>query len=148
MKSLFEGFIFQERKLDHIHRLVVSEVTVSSREEFSPFSIYFHFLDDFHYEFFVFFFCILFIEDAVGSIFESYTSETIMDIIHTKMRIINLSYPTPYIWTEIYLGCRISDDYRLIASFKSSSPDFDIHSESSIIDSSAVSDIFAISDSM
>ena len=95
MKSFFEGFIFQERKLDHIHRLVVSEVTVSSRKELSPFPIIHHFFDDPRHKFFVFFFRILFIEDAVGSISKTDTSETIVHIIDAISRVEEIANVCP-----------------------------------------------------
>ena len=47
------------------------------REILSPLSLCYHLIDNFRYSLFIFFFCILFIEDTVLFIFQSYTAKTI-----------------------------------------------------------------------
>ena len=67
-ESLSQRFILREGVFRHIHRLVISEVTVLRRKKLSPFASFHHVFDDFGYEHFVFFFGILLIQDAVRSI--------------------------------------------------------------------------------
>jgi hypothetical protein len=124
--------------------MVVSEVAVSSGEELSPLSVYHHLLDNLRYERLVFFLGILLVEDAVFTIAESYTSEAMMDTVHTEERIIYIRYIIPYIRTKVDIRSTISYGVTLIRSREVPSPDSDVHSEFCICETSTVSDILTI----
>src|SRR5438045_1430036 len=74
--AAFFGFLFRKRKKFRGDTLVVCVIGKRHRKKFSPFSRAPHVLDDLRYESLIFFFRILFVENAVTMIVETETAET------------------------------------------------------------------------
>jgi hypothetical protein len=81
--SLSESFFSCERVFIHIECMIISEVAILRRKELSPFSITYRFFYNPRNDFFILLFRILLIQDTVFCISESYTAETIMNIVDT-----------------------------------------------------------------
>ena len=75
--SISQDFLSRHRIILLCYRLIISEWTHGAREEFSPFSGFHHVFYDSRNEYFIFFFRILFIQDAVLLVAESDAEETV-----------------------------------------------------------------------
>jgi hypothetical protein len=146
IESLSLGFFSWERIHDHIHRLVVAEVTIASGDEFSPFSGFSHMRDDLWNELLVFFFGILLIEYAIRGISESDTAEAIMDIVHAVCRVIYIRCMCPYTDREIHLTRVFTYLLSFVDSIYSISPEIIVHGEMGSTKSFTITDIFRVVD--
>ena len=136
--SSFFCLVFSHRELEIRDRLIVAKCTHRAWWVFSPFIPLYHWFNDLRYEHFIRFFCILFIENTILLVPESYTSEAILTS-YTTITVVHISRILPYSPTSYESIGSTSDGLALIAVLstggftRSSSPGKTIITTSHII---------------